>query len=95
MRARTLPKEKCRVEQFMDGLKEEPGNEHGWTGSKNWERLAKRLGVGRPWGSRSIIFLFPLRLSAFSFFYRKLENYLAGGFFWWPGLRSGRAVRMP
>jgi len=69
MRARTLPKEKCRVEQFLDSFREEPGNEHGWTGSKNWERLAKRLGVGRPWGSRSIIFLFPLRLSAFSFFF--------------------------
>ncbi|MEO1861577.1 MAG: hypothetical protein ABGY13_00720 [Verrucomicrobiia bacterium] len=50
MRARTLPKEKCRVEQFLDSFKEEPGNEHGWTGSKNRERLAKRLGVGRPWG---------------------------------------------
>jgi hypothetical protein len=48
MRARTLPKEKCRVEQFLDSFKEEQGNEHGWTGSKNRERLVKRLGVGRP-----------------------------------------------
>jgi hypothetical protein len=29
MRARTLPKEKCRVEQYLDSFKEEPGNEHG------------------------------------------------------------------
>jgi hypothetical protein len=94
MRSRTLPKEKCRVEQFLDSFKEEPGNEHGWTGSKNWERLAKRLGVGRPWGSRRIIFLFPLR-PLHLVFHRKLENYLAGGVFGWLGLRSGRAVCMP
>jgi hypothetical protein len=98
MRARTLPKEKCRVEQFLDSFKEEPGNEHGWTGwtgSKNRERLAKRLGVGRPLGSRSIIFLFPLRPSAFSFFTENLKTIWQAGFLGWRGFRSGRAVCMP
>ncbi len=58
-------------------------------------RLAKRLGVGRPWGSRSIMFLFPLRPSAFSFFTENLKTIWRAGFFWWRGFRSGRAVRMP
>jgi len=84
MRARTLPKEKCRVEQFMDGLKEDQGNEHGWTGSENQERLANRLAVARSWGSGSIMFIFPLRPSAFIYLHRKLKKYLACGFFEWP-----------
>jgi hypothetical protein len=81
MRARTLPKEKYRVEQFMDSFKEDQGNEHGWTGSENQERLAKRLDVGRLWGSGSIMFIFSLWPSAFIFFTENLKKYLACGFF--------------